>query len=127
MVRPRTASRSIESPSVDEISLQQLLEALVDPVRRCVVRQLAESGKEMSCGTFDLPISRSTSTHHFNVLREAGLISQYYVGTTKLNSLRAEEIDRRFPGVLASLLAVDDDCAGVASDSESSDDNHASA
>ena len=112
MVRPSTASRSVQSPSVDEISLQQLLEALVDPVRRSIVRQLAEAGSEKSCGTFDLPISRSTSTHHFNVLREAGLISQYYVGTTKLNTLRIEEIERRFPGVLASLLAVHDDNAG---------------
>ena len=108
MVRPRTVSRSVDNPSVDEVSLQQLLEALVDPVRRSVVRQLADSGKDKSCGTFDLPVSRSTSTHHFNVLREAGLIRQYYVGTTKMNSLRRDEMERRFPGVLDSLLAVAD-------------------
>ena len=113
MARPRTASRSVQNPSVDEVSLQQLLEALVDPVRRSIVRQLADTGSDMSCGSFVLPIARSTSTHHYNVLREAGLIRQYYVGTTKLNSLRAEEVDRRFPGLLASLLAVaDDDCPG---------------
>ena len=108
MVRPRTVSRSVENPSVDEVSLQQLLEALVDPVRRSVVRQLAGRGQDMSCGTFDLPVSRSTSTHHFNVLREAGLISQYYVGTTKMNSLRRDELEQRFPGVLDSLLAASD-------------------
>ena len=108
MVRPRTVSRSVDNPSVDEVSLQQLLEALVDPVRRSVVRQLAGRGQDMSCGTFDLPVSRSTSTHHFNVLREAGLISQYYVGTTKMNSLRRDEIEQRFPGVLDSLLAAAD-------------------
>jgi len=108
VVRPRTVSRSVDNPSVDEVSLQQLLEALVDPVRRSVVRQLADSGKDKSCGTFDLPVSRSTSTHHFNVLREAGLIRQYYVGTTKMNSLRRDEMERRFPGVLDSLLAVAD-------------------
>jgi DNA-binding transcriptional ArsR family regulator len=77
-------------------------------VRRSVVRQLADGGRDMSCGTFDLPVSRSTSTHHFNVLREAGLISQYYVGTTKMNSLRRDELEQRFPGVLDSLLAVAD-------------------
>jgi DNA-binding transcriptional ArsR family regulator len=108
VVRPRTVSRSVENPSVDEVSLQQLLEALVDPVRRSVVRQLAGRGQDMSCGTFDLPVSRSTSTHHFNVLREAGLISQYYVGTTKMNSLRRDELEHRFPGVLDSLLAASD-------------------
>ena len=108
MVRPRTVSRSVDNPSVAEVSLQQLLEALVDPVRRSVVRQLAASADDKSCGTFDLPVSRSTSTHHFNVLREAGLIRQYYVGTTKMNSLRRDEIEQRFPGVLVSLLAVAD-------------------
>lgn len=108
MARPRTVSRSVENPSVDEVSLQQLLEALVDPVRRSVVRQLASAGEDKSCGTFDLPVSRSTSTHHFNVLREAGLLRQYYVGTTKMNSLRRDEIEQRFPGVLGSLLAAAD-------------------
>ena len=108
MVRPRTVARSVDNPSVAEVSLQQLLEALVDPVRRSVVRQLADCGRDKSCGTFDLPVSRSTSTHHFNVLREAGLIRQYYVGTTKMNSLRRDELERRFPGVLDSLLAVAD-------------------
>ena len=108
MARPRTVSRTVENPSVDEVSLQQLLEALVDPVRRSVVRQLASAGEDKSCGTFDLPVSRSTSTHHFNVLREAGLLRQYYVGTTKMNSLRRDEIEQRFPGVLGSLLAAAD-------------------
>ena len=108
MVRPQTAPRSVDHPSVDEVSLQQVLEALVDPVRRSIVRQLAASGDDRSCGTFDLPISRSTSTHHFNVLREAGLLRQYYVGTTKMNSLRRDEMERRFPGVLDSLLAAAD-------------------
>jgi DNA-binding transcriptional ArsR family regulator len=108
VVRPRTVSRSVQNASVDEVSLQQLLEALVDPVRRSVVRQLADRGQDMSCGTFELPISRSTSSHHFNVLREAGLISQYYIGTTKMNSLRRDEIEQRFPGVLDSLLAAAD-------------------
>jgi DNA-binding transcriptional ArsR family regulator len=108
VVRPRAVPRSVDHPSVDEVSLQQLLEALVDPVRRSVVRQLAGAGQDKGCGTFDLPVSRSTSTHHFNVLREAGLIRQYYVGTTKMNALRRDELERRFPGVLDSLLAAAD-------------------
>jgi len=113
VARPRTVSRTVENPSVDEVSLQQLLEALVDPVRRSVVRQLASAGEDKSCGTFDLPVSRSTSTHHFNVLREAGLLRQYYVGTTKMNSLRRDEIEQRFPGVLGSLLAAADEDAAA--------------
>ncbi|MCQ8190264.1 ArsR/SmtB family transcription factor [Streptomyces rugosispiralis] len=91
---------------MSEISLQQVLEALVDPVRRMVVSQLTRAGEDMSCGTFDAPVSLSTLTHHFNVLREAGVIRQYYVGTTKMNTLRAVEMEARFPGLLSAVLAA---------------------
>ncbi|MEE1752973.1 ArsR/SmtB family transcription factor [Streptomyces sp. SP18CS02] len=106
MARPRTASRTVEHPSLGDVSLQQVLEALVDPVRRGVVSQLANRGDDLSCGAFDVPVSRSTSTHHFNVLREAGVIRQYYVGTTKMNSLRSDEMEARFPGLLSALVAA---------------------
>jgi len=98
---------------MDDVSLQQVLEALSDPVRRQVVWQLAGAGQDLSCGTFDVPVSRSTSTHHFNVLREAGVIRQYYVGTTKLNALRADEMEARFPGLLSALVAAAAREAGV--------------
>lgn len=104
MARPRTTPRTVEHPSLAEVSLQQVLEALVDPVRRAVVAQLAQADEDKSCGTFDTHVSRSTLTHHFNVLREAGVIRQYYVGTTKMNSLRTDDMDERFPGLLAALI-----------------------
>ncbi|MEU4563115.1 helix-turn-helix domain-containing protein [Actinoplanes sp. NPDC023936] len=106
MPRPRATTRTIEHPDVAQVSLQQVLEALVDPVRRGVVTQLARAGEEMSCGTFDAPVSVSTLTHHFNVLREAGVIRQYYVGTMKMNALRLEEMESRFPGLLPAILAA---------------------
>ncbi|MEU9382562.1 ArsR family transcriptional regulator [Streptomyces sp. NPDC048279] len=106
MARPRTAARTVEHPELSEVSLQQALEALVDPVRRMVVTQLAGAGEDLSCGTFQAPVSLSTLTHHFNVLREAGVIRQYYVGTAKMNTLRAEEMERRFPGLLTAVLAA---------------------
>ncbi|SDS50598.1 ArsR/SmtB family transcription factor [Actinoplanes derwentensis] len=105
MPRPRATPRIIEHPDVSQVSLQQVLEALVDPVRRGVVSQLARAGQELSCGTFDAPVSVSTLTHHFNVLREAAVIRQYYVGTTKMNALRLEEMESRFPGLLPAVLA----------------------
>ncbi|MGI5287830.1 ArsR/SmtB family transcription factor [Nonomuraea polychroma] len=90
-------------PDIRTITLQQVLEALVDPVRRRIVRELYSAGQDMRCGTFDLPVSKSTATHHFNVLREAGLIRQYYVGTSRMNALRRDEIDEAFPGLLRAL------------------------
>ncbi|MEV6930774.1 helix-turn-helix transcriptional regulator [Dactylosporangium sp. NPDC051485] len=108
MARPRTAPRGLEHPGPDEFSLQRLLEALVDPVRRAAVCQLAQAGRDMSCGAFDMPVSRSTATHHFSVLREAGVIHQYYVGTMKMNGLRTAELEARFPGLLQTLISAED-------------------
>ncbi|MBE1560327.1 ArsR/SmtB family transcription factor [Nonomuraea africana] len=81
-----------------------MLEALVDPVRRQIVSELYAAGEDLSCGTIDLPVSKSTATHHFHVLREAGLIRQYYVGTSRMNALRRDEIDEAFPGLLQALV-----------------------
>jgi DNA-binding transcriptional ArsR family regulator len=113
MARPRSSPRTVEHPAMAEVSLQQVLEALVDPVRRAVVSQLARTDGDVSCGTFDVSVSRSTLTHHFNVLREAGVIRQHYVGTTKMNALRADEMEERFPGLLSALVAASVPEAGV--------------
>ncbi|WP_433236409.1 ArsR/SmtB family transcription factor [Streptosporangium sp. CA-135522] len=97
--------RTPPHPEVSQFDLQQVLEALVDPVRRSVVMQLDAAGEDFACGTFDLPVSKSTATHHFKVLREAGLIRQYYVGTSRMNALRRAEMDEAFPGLLDALAA----------------------
>lgn len=106
MSRPRTASRTVEHPDLGEVDLQQVMEALVDPVRRMLVAQLVRKGEDMSCGTFDVPVSTSTLTHHFTVLREAGVVRQYYVGVSKMNALRTEEMEGRFPGLLSAVIAA---------------------
>ncbi|MGI5499026.1 ArsR/SmtB family transcription factor [Lentzea sp. CA-135723] len=106
MARPRTTPRTVEHPDLSEVTLQQVLEALADPIRRTVVCQLAEADGDKGCGTFTTPVSDSTLTHHFAVLREAGVIWQYYQGTTKLNSLRAVEMEARFPGLLHAVVAA---------------------
>jgi DNA-binding transcriptional ArsR family regulator len=90
---------------VSQVDLQRVLEALVDPVRRSIVGQLDAAGEHIKCGDFDLPVSESTATHHFNVLREAGLIRQYYVGTSRMNALRGDEMDQAFPGLIDALTA----------------------
>jgi len=55
-------------------------------------------------GSFDVPVTKSTCTHHFKVLREAGVIQQRQRGTARLNALRREDLDARFPGLLDSVL-----------------------
>ncbi|MER7000362.1 helix-turn-helix transcriptional regulator [Streptomyces sp. NPDC000410] len=103
--RHNAGGRIPPHPDIRTIGLQQVLEALVDPVRRRIVSELYATGQDLACGTIDLPVSKSTATHHFHVLREAGLIRQYYAGTSRMNALRRDEIDEAFPGLLRALVA----------------------
>ncbi|GGK74857.1 ArsR/SmtB family transcription factor [Streptomyces flaveus] len=98
--------RTPSHPQVSQFSLQQVLEAVVDPVRRSIVTQLDAAGEDIACGAFDISVSKSTATHHFKVLREAGLIRQYYVGTSRMNALRRTEMDRTFPGLLDAVTTA---------------------
>ncbi len=94
----------IAQPARSEIELAAVLHALSDPVRLRIVAALAVAGEEPSCGSFDLPVTKSTCTHHFKVLREAGVIQQRQRGTARLNALRRPDLDARFPGLLDSVL-----------------------
>jgi DNA-binding transcriptional ArsR family regulator len=91
-------------PAAEEIELPAVLHALSDPQRLRIVRELAASERPLTCGSIALDISKSTRTHHFRVLREAGLIEQRREGTCKLSTLRRAEVDGRFPGLLDAVL-----------------------
>ncbi len=105
--RVRAEGAGHDRAEVRAVTLQQVPDALVDPVRRGIVTQLADATADITCGAFDLPVSRSTATHHFRVLREAGLIRQHYVGTSRMNTLRRAEVDAVFPGLLDALISAD--------------------
>ena len=96
-----------DEPHLDEMTLAAVMAALSDPMRVAIVRQLAAEG-ERTCGTFDLGISKATRSHHFRVLREAGVISQTYRGTSKMNALRRADLEVLFPGLLDAVLAAAD-------------------
>ncbi|WP_030453032.1 ArsR/SmtB family transcription factor [Herbidospora cretacea] len=97
-------ARVLEHPPAEEIRLEEVLHALADPARLEIVRFLASAGGEVPCSAIDLAVSKSTTTHHYRVLREAGVISQVYRGTSKLNGLRRADLDRLFPGLLDSVV-----------------------
>ncbi|MGG8409879.1 ArsR/SmtB family transcription factor [Streptomyces sp. 12297] len=96
--------RRLAHPGPDEIVLEGVLHALSDPVRLAIVRRLAAAPDALACSAFDLPVTKSTTTHHFRVLRESGVVRQTYRGTAKLNALRADELERLFPGLLDRVL-----------------------
>ncbi|MFE2560884.1 ArsR/SmtB family transcription factor [Streptomyces sp. NPDC059352] len=101
-----TSPRALEHPTRDEISLEGVLHALSDPVRLRIVRDMAREDAALSCSYFDLPVTKSTTTHHFRVLRESGVIQQMYRGTAKLNALRRDDLDALFPGLLDTVLTA---------------------
>ena len=94
----------LEHPARADLELAAVLHALSDPMRLQIVRELAADGGERTCNSFDLPIVKSTCTHHFKVLREAGVIRQRVVGTKKVSSLRRDDLEARFPGLLDAVL-----------------------
>jgi DNA-binding transcriptional ArsR family regulator len=97
------STESLHHPAVHQIELAAVLHALSDPVRLKIVKILAAGG-EHNCKSMELPVTKSTSTHHFRVLREAGVIHVRQDGTTRKNKLRREELDSRFPGLLDAVL-----------------------
>jgi DNA-binding transcriptional ArsR family regulator len=101
-VMPVTA---VDHPRREDLDLATILHALSDPVRLTIVAGLA-SGGERSCSSFVVPVTKSTCSHHFRVLREAGVIHQRQEGTARLNALREDDLEARFPGLLGTILAA---------------------
>lgn len=99
----RDLVRNLHHPRVDEVTLPDVLHALSDPVRLKIVRALAEC-QEQSCSAVEASVSKSTLSHHFKVLREAGLTHTRVNGTHRYVSLRRDELEDRFPGLLRSVL-----------------------
>jgi DNA-binding transcriptional ArsR family regulator len=108
-ILPRTTGgrAALHHPDVTDIDLLAVLHALSDETRMALVRRLAMED-ERACGTFAVDVGPSTLSHHFKVLREAGVIRQRHEGTRRLTSLRVEDLHRRFPGLLDAVLDAAD-------------------
>ncbi|MFF9671556.1 ArsR/SmtB family transcription factor [Streptomyces eurythermus] len=108
MTETAATGRALPHPDREHIRLESVLHALSDPMRLQIVRELAPQEAELTCSQFDLPVTKSTSTHHFRVLRESGVVRQVYRGTAKMNGLRRDDLESLFPGLLDSILAAAD-------------------
>jgi DNA-binding transcriptional ArsR family regulator len=95
----RTASPLVH-PQADEIDFATVLRALADPTRLGIVTALAGCEGAVQCSRFVMPVGKTAASHHFRILREAGILRQVDEATRRLNSLRRRELDARFPGLL---------------------------
>ena len=92
-------------PDTADLQLSSVLYALSDPVRLMLVNKLRQLG-ERSCGDIELPIAKSTVSHHTRTLREAGIVRTRIHGTQRILSIREADLEARFPGLLNSILAA---------------------
>jgi DNA-binding transcriptional ArsR family regulator len=102
----RKAALTLPHPSVEQLDLATILGVLGDPTRLAIVAYLARNGdKPLACGKFLDLGSKTNLSYHLARLREAGVTRTEAVGTSRLISLRRADLDRRFPGLLDSILA----------------------
>jgi DNA-binding transcriptional ArsR family regulator len=93
-------------PATEDISLAGVLGALSDPMRLRIVSSLLKKNDCMSCcEAAPCPdMAKSTLSHHFRVLREAGIIRTSKIGVENRNIIRIDDINARFPGLLKQIL-----------------------
>ncbi|WP_251053930.1 helix-turn-helix transcriptional regulator [Streptomyces sp. ISL-66] len=80
--------------------------ALGHPVRIGILRELAASEGERTCGSLPMSVTKATATFHWRVLCESGVTREHKVGRYRAVELRREDLDARFPGLLAAVLAA---------------------
>ncbi|MGD3111799.1 ArsR/SmtB family transcription factor [Streptomyces sp. YGL11-2] len=101
------ASASLpDEPLTGDIRLDDVIHAFADPLRRRIVRHLADAG-ESACGDIELPVTRATGSHHYRILRQAGWTRTRVMGRERYISLRVRDLNTRFPGLLGALLHAD--------------------
>jgi DNA-binding transcriptional ArsR family regulator len=95
---------TLYEPELSEVPILALLQALADPTRLAIVRELGAGGERL-CGSFAPELAKATRSHHFRVLREAGLTRTRVEGTSRYVRLRDDELRRVYPGLLDAILA----------------------
>jgi DNA-binding transcriptional ArsR family regulator len=100
--------RPLFHPAIENVTVEGILHALSDPVRVAIFADLTTSNSVFNCSNFlcvaEKKIPKSTLSHHFKALREAGLIRAERRGVEMHNTSRCSEIEARFPGLIAAII-----------------------
>jgi DNA-binding transcriptional ArsR family regulator len=101
--------REIHHPAAADLDLATILRTVGDPLRLQVVRALAVPGAEPTCGQVSeiLGLPTSTCSYHLRLLREAGVTRTRAAGTERFISLRRDDLERRFPGLIDVLVGAE--------------------
>lgn len=98
--------RQLRHPRLDDLDLTDVLRALSDPERVVIVRTLLQSGGPLTCGEITGDRPKSSMSHHFKVLRDAGIVHTQVEGKEHRNHLRTAELEQRFPGLAKTLFRL---------------------
>ncbi|MFI6770642.1 ArsR/SmtB family transcription factor [Streptomyces sp. NPDC050355] len=100
---PPDAPDPLPEPAREALRLESVMGALSDPLRLRIVRTLLLESEafDHTCGWFGLDRPKSSLTHHFRALREAGLIRQRQYGLERRSHVRVDDLQARFPSLLA--------------------------
>ncbi|CAA9423633.1 MAG: Transcriptional regulator, ArsR family [uncultured Quadrisphaera sp.] len=97
--------QTLTHPTPEQLRLEAVLDALASPVRLRIVGRLAQ-GAELTCGTVLPDVPPSSASHHWRVLRESGVLFARREGRVIVHSLRRDDLDGRFPGLLDAVLSA---------------------
>ncbi len=95
----------VSHPPTDSLTLERVFHALGDAGRLTMFRRIAAS-PGLACGEVCSVMPRSTLSHNTRILRDAGLIVSERRGKTLVNRVRADDLEARFPGLMATVLAA---------------------
>ncbi|MHB8062904.1 MAG: ArsR/SmtB family transcription factor [Ruminiclostridium sp.] len=95
--------RELFHPTIEQLCLSTILNALGDPIRLNIIKNLAAQ-RETTCACCNIDLTKSALSHHFKVLREAGLINVRIEGKQRFLSIRYDELEERFPGLLNAII-----------------------
>ena len=100
----------VVEPAAEDLELPRVLAALAEPNRLATVRYVARSGESCCSEVIQeagLAMTKSTFSHHLRILREAGVLTKRIQGTKGFTKLRKDDLDRRFPGLIDSIVTAD--------------------
>jgi len=104
---PAGLPEPLPEPAVADLRLETVLGALSDPLRLFIVRKLLLESEQFDhpCGWFGIDRPKSSLTHHFKALREAGVTRQRQYGLERRSHVRVADLNARFPGLLDLVAA----------------------
>lgn len=103
---PQALPERLPEPAADDIRLERVMGVLSEPLRLTIVQRLLRASEDFdqTCSWFGFDRPKSTLTHHFKALREAGVITQRQYGLERRSRVRLDDLNQRFPGLIGLIL-----------------------